>query len=65
MQINLKCGKCGAIYDHEAGQISHDENMSLVFENKSKCPKCGAVDEDLLTELGQSQMTEWHMKNMR
>ena len=65
MLVNLKCGKCGTIYDFEVGEITTDEKMSLVFENKSVCPKCGAVDKDLLTELGQSQMTEWHMKNIK
>jgi len=34
---------------------------SLVFENKPICPKCNAKDKELLTELGQSQMTDWHL----
>jgi len=63
MIVNLKCSQCGTIYDFEVGEITTDEKMSLVFENKSVCPNCGTVDKDLLTELGQSQMTEWHLKN--
>ena len=63
MIVNLKCSQCGTIYDFEVGEVTTDEKMSLVFENKSVCPKCGAVDKDLLTELGQSQMTEWHLNN--
>jgi len=34
---------------------------SLVFENTPICPKCNAKDKELLTELGQSQMTDWHL----
>jgi hypothetical protein len=41
-----------------------DENMRLVFEHKPVCPKCGAIDKELLSELGQSQMTEWHLKGL-
>lgn len=63
MLVNLKCSQCGSIYDFEVGEVTTDEKMSLVFENKSVCPKCGAFDKDLLTELGQSQMTEWHLNN--
>lgn len=38
-----------------------DKNYTLVFENTPKCPKCGIEGEELLTELGQSQMTAWHL----
>lgn len=59
MEVNLKCGKCKTIYDYEVGNITEDENYSLKFENETICPKCGAKGEDLLSELGQSQMTDW------
>jgi len=59
MEVNLKCGKCKTIYDFEVGNITTDENMSLKFEKETICPKCGAKGEDLLSELGQSQMTDW------
>jgi rubredoxin len=65
MKVNLKCEKCGKIYDYEVGNVSLDDKGALVFENKSVCPKCGAVDKDLLTELGQSQMTEWYLKDLK
>ena len=58
MEVNLKCGKCKTIYDFEVGNITEDENYSLNFEKETICPKCGAKGEDLLSELGQSQMTE-------
>ena len=61
MEVNLKCGKCGTIYDFEVGNITTDDKMSLVFENETICPKCGAKGEDLLSELGQSQMTDWFL----
>jgi rubredoxin len=61
MLVNLKCGNCKHVYDFEVGEPSLDENYKLVFEIKSVCPKCKAVDKDLLTERGQSQMTAWHL----
>ena len=64
MDVNLKCGSCKTNYDFEVGEPSMDENMRLVFEHKPVYPKCGAKDKELLSELGQSQMTEWHMKGL-
>ncbi len=61
MKVNLKCGKCRHIYNYEVGEPSMDKNYKLVFANKPVCPKCKAVDKELLTELGQSQMTDWHL----
>lgn len=61
MKVNFKCGKCKHIYDHEVGEPGMDKNYKLVFENKSVCPKCKAIDKELLTELGQGQMTAWHL----
>lgn len=63
MKVNLNCGVCNTNYDFEVGEPTTDENMSLIFEHKSVCPKCGAKDKDLLSELGQSQMTEWDLNN--
>ena len=60
MVINLKCGKCKAIYDFEVGNISMDDESNLVFEKETICPKCGAKCEDLLSEKGQGQMTKWY-----
>lgn len=65
MKVNLNCEVCRTNYDFEVGEPSTDENMNLIFEHKSICPKCGAKDKDLLSELGQSQMTEWSLKDMR
>jgi len=64
MEVNLKCGACKTIYDFEVGEPFMDENMRLVFEHKPVCAKCGAIDKELLSELGQSQMTEWHLKGL-
>jgi ribosomal protein S27AE len=61
MIVNLKCGKCKFIYNFEVGLVSLDKKLSLVFENQTICPNCGAKGEDLLSELGQSQMTAWYM----
>ena len=64
MIVNLKCGKCNHIYDYEVGEPSMDDNYKLVFENKPVCPKCKAIDKELLTEFGQSQMTAWHLGDL-
>ena len=61
MEVNLKCGSCGFVYNYEVGEPSMDKSYKLVFENKPICPKCKAKDKELLTELGQSQMTSWHL----
>ncbi len=64
MEVNLKCGQCKTNYNFEVGEPSTDKNMRLVFEHKPICPKCGAIDKELLSEPGQSQMTEWHLKGL-
>ncbi|GEM_PF-2663545 len=64
MVVNLNCGTCKINYDFEVGDPSIDENMRLVFEHKPKCPNCGVIDKELLSEIGQSQMTEWHLKDL-
>lgn len=64
MIVNLKCEICKYVYDYEVGEPSMDKNRKLVFENKPVCPKCKAIDKELLTELGQSQMTAWYLGNL-
>jgi rubredoxin len=64
MTVNLKCGVCKHIYDFEIGKPSMDKNYRLVFEIKPICPKCQVSNKELLTELGQSQMTAWHLGGM-
>jgi len=59
MIVSLKCGKCGFLYGAEIGTPKTDHNGNLIWENKTVCPKCNDVDKDLLTELGQSQMTQF------
>lgn len=64
MKVNLKCGSCHTIYDFEVGEPMLDDEMNIIFEHKSVCPKCGVVDNDLLSEKGQIQMTEWDLKDL-
>lgn len=61
MEVNLNCGACRTNYDYEIGTPSMDKDMRLVFEHEPVCPKCGAKGKELLSELGQSQMTDWHL----
>ena len=61
MVINFQCKKCRTEFDCEMGRIGiNEQTMRPDFENAIVCPRCGerAMDEVLLTELGQSQMTE-------
>jgi len=61
MEINFECKKCGSIFDCDVGNVGIDENtFRPQFENYISCPSCGkrTIDDVLLTELGQGQLTE-------
>ena len=61
MEINFECKKCRCIFDCDIGDVSLPENSDRPsLEKKIICPTCGerSMDEILLTELGQSQLTE-------
>jgi len=57
-------GACKQVYDFEVGKPGMDKNYKLVFENKPICPNCKEIDNVLLTERGQAQMTDWYLGNM-
>jgi rubredoxin len=59
MIVSLKCGQCKFLFGAEVGTPKMNRNGSLIWEHKTVCPNCKAVDKDLLTELGQSQMTQF------
>jgi rubredoxin len=61
MIVNFNCGKCRFNYNYEVGKPDMDKNYKLVFEKNPICPKCGVEGKELLSELGQSQMTAWHL----
>ena len=66
MKINFECKECRKAFDCDVGKIAIDEEkMRPIFEKNIVCPRCGKrpMDGVLLTELGQSQMTEatWGM----
>jgi transcription elongation factor Elf1 len=66
MIINFDCKKCRQEFDCDVGKITVDKkSMRPLFEKDIVCPRCGkrSIDEVLLTELGQSQMTEatWNL----
>lgn len=66
MTINFKCKKCRKEFDCDVGKIGINENtIRPNFEKPIVCPQCGkrTIDEVLLTELGQSQLTEatWNL----
>ncbi|MFQ5685343.1 MAG: hypothetical protein ACE5GV_01655 [Candidatus Scalindua sp.] len=59
--LNFDCKKCKNTFDSNVGKISFTtEEMRPVFEKDIVCPKCGtlSMDDVMLTELGQSQITE-------
>ncbi len=61
MIINFQCKKCRKELDCELGRIGiNEQTMRPDFEKSITCPLCGkrTMDDVLLTELGQSQMTD-------
>ena len=61
MLINFKCKNCKKIFNSEVGNVSiNEQTMRPIFEKEIECPTCGkrSIDEVLLTELGQGQLTE-------
>jgi hypothetical protein len=61
VEINFQCKKCRQEFDCGMGKIGiNEQTMRPDFENPIVCPRCGerTIDEVLLTELGQGQMTE-------
>jgi len=61
MVINFECQKCRTLFDCDIGTVTFSENSDQPdFEKEIICPKCGSfsMDEVLLTEIGQSQLTE-------
>lgn len=64
MIVNLRCGNCKHVYNFDVGEPDTDKNENLVFENTPICPKCQAKGKELLTELGQSQMTAWYLGDL-
>jgi len=61
MVINFECQKCRTLFDCDIGTVTFSENSDRPdFEKEIICPKCGSLsmDEVLLTEIGQSQLTE-------
>jgi rubredoxin len=66
-ELNFKCKKCKIIFDCDVGKISFPPEMNRPkFEKNIECPNCGilSMDEVILTELGQSQLTEIHLSSM-
>jgi transcription elongation factor Elf1 len=66
MTINFKCKSCKQEFDCDVGKISiNEETMRPDFEKAIICPRCGerTIDDVLLTEIGQSQLTEatWNL----
>jgi len=61
MIINFECKKCRKEFSCDVGKVGIDDTgMRPTFEKDIICPSCGSLtmDDVLLTELGQSQMTE-------
>jgi hypothetical protein len=61
MEISFECKKCRKEFHCEMGKIGiNEQTLRTDFERPIICPHCGikTMDEVLLTELGQSQMTE-------
>ena len=62
--LNFSCKKCKKIFDCDVGKITFSAKPK--FEKEIICPKCGviSIDNVLLTEIGQTQLTEAHLEAM-
>ena len=61
MKINFECKGCQKEFDCDVGTIGiNNRTMRPNFGKPIICPRCGerTINDVLLTELGQSQMTE-------
>ena len=59
--INFECTQCRDVFDCDVGSVDIDEKTYRPkFSNPIVCPRCGerTMDGVLLTELGQSQLTD-------
>ena len=66
--INFKCKKCRKVFDFDVGKVSFqlvDDRPQ--FENEINCPHCGplTLDEVELTEIGQTELTEIYLKDVK
>ena len=59
MIVNLRCSECGLVYPADVGTPRLDSSDHIQWEKPVICPRCHARDKDLLTEMGQSQMTKF------
>ena len=61
MEIEFKCKKCSNIFTCDIGEATiGEESFRPEFEKEIICLKCGklSIDDVLLTEKGQGQLTE-------
>jgi rubredoxin len=65
-ELNFECRKCRKEFDSNVGTIRFptEPGKRPEFEKDITCPNCGVVtiEEVLLTELGQMQLTEIDME---
>lgn len=65
-ELNFECRKCKKTFDNDVGAITFPTKPEKrpEFEKEIRCPNCGVkkIDEVLLTELGQTQLTEIDME---
>jgi rubredoxin len=64
MIVLLKCDNCDFVYPADVGTPSLDNKGSIVWEKQTICPKCKAIDKDLLTEQAQGAMTNFFFGNL-
>lgn len=63
MKLHFQCKICKIFYDYEVGEITFDAE-GAVLEHYPSCPKCIKPDQWLLSELGQTILTEYHFAYM-
>ena len=65
-ELNFQCRKCKRLFDNDVGTITFptEPGKRPTFEKEIRCPRCGVIkiEDVLLTELGQTQLTAIDME---
>lgn len=62
MILEFECKTCLQVFENEMGDVSFETDPPT-FQRNPNCPLCGQkeIEEVLLTEIGQGQLTKVFM----
>ena len=62
-KINFACSNCLNVFDIEMESIHFDIQRELLFNPEPECPRCGAIDEVVLSNYGLEQIDDLIFSN--